>query len=164
MARRGIEPRTSCSASQELNPEADPGIFVRGRGVQPSDKIWQAKKWGWAKREKGRGRGGGLQYLFCFSMVEIYFSHWNSFTDNKYYKYDIPLCFRQARHTQVLLFKRFVKCVSYVTVGGGSGGPPLRGDVKAVHQIKWHKTRIIGFIVRHFHKRTLKFDCHFASW
>ena len=38
-----------------------------------------------------------------------------------------------------------------------------RGDVKAVHQIKWHKTRIIGFIVRLFHKRTLKFDCHFAS-
>ena len=40
----------------------------------------------------------------------------------------------------------------------------IRGDVKAFHQIIWPKTRIIGFIVRHFHKRTLTFDCHFASW
>ena len=43
---------------------ADPGIFVRG--VQPSENFWQAKK---NTTKRGEGGGGGLQYLFCFSMV-----------------------------------------------------------------------------------------------
>ena len=75
------------------------------------------------KGERGRGEGGRLQYLFCFSMVEIYFWHWNSFTDNNFfYKYDIARCFLQAKHIRGDCLS-FVKWVSNIT-GWGSGGPP----------------------------------------
>ena len=50
------------------------------------------------------------------------------------------------------------------TDGDRTDGRMERSVVKAVHQIKWPKTRIIELIVRHFHKQTLTFDCHYVSW
>ena len=75
-----------------------------GGGVQPSEKFWQAKK---KKTPTKGGEGGGLQYLFCFSMVV-----------------DIPRCFLQAKTHSGWLFKlcKIGKCVIYVTVGGGGAG------------------------------------------
>ena len=65
--------RSSCSG-------ADSGIFVRGRSTLPKNFDKPKKKKKKKKREGGKGRG--LKYLFCVSMVEIYFCHWNSFTEN----------------------------------------------------------------------------------
>ena len=91
-------------------------------GVQPSEKVWKAKKKKKKKKKKNakKGEGGLLQYLFCFSMVEIYFRHWNSFINNNFYKYDISWCFLQAKHIQGYCLS-FVKCV---ILQGGLGGPP----------------------------------------
>ena len=50
-----------------------------GGGVQPSEIFWQAKK---KNRQKGEREGGGLQYLFCFSM-----------------KVDIPAVFSAGKNT-----------------------------------------------------------------
>ena len=61
-----------------------------GGGLKRSEKFWQARKKNKIKR-RGFECGKGPQYLFCTSMVEILFSHWNGFPDNK--KYDITRCF-----------------------------------------------------------------------
>ena len=106
----------SLKCEQTLNkPGADPGIFVRGGPT--IRKIVKSKKKNKQKQTKKakRGEGGRLQYLlqysvFCFSMVEIYFCHWNSFINNNFYKYDIPRCFLQAKHIQGDCLS-FAKCV-----------------------------------------------------
>ena len=55
------------------NAGADPGIFVRG--VQPSEKFWQAKKKKKKKKKTTkREKGIGGFSIYCFSMVEIYFA------------------------------------------------------------------------------------------
>ena len=69
------------------------------------------------KKKTKREEGWRLQYLFCFSMVEIYFCHWNSFINNIFYKYDISWCFLQAKHIKGDCLS-FVKCVIL------QGGPP----------------------------------------
>ena len=108
--------------------------FSPGGGVQPSEKNLTSKKKK-DRKEKGErevGEGGGghgwLKYLFCFSMVEIYFAiETNSFTDNGFYRYDIPRYFLQAKHIRDDCFS-FVKCISVsdgtLGAGGGSGEPP----------------------------------------
>ena len=74
-------------------PGADPGISVKwgvgGVWFQPSENFDKRKK-----RQKWERKGGGLQYLFCFDMVEWLKSIFAI-------KYDI-----------------LVKCVSDVTFGG----------------------------------------------
>ena len=53
---------------QNLQPiQAPIQEFSSGGGVQPFEKFWQAKN----KKKDKKGKGG-LQYLYCFGMVEIY--------------------------------------------------------------------------------------------
>ena len=76
--------------------------FSPGGGGSNLLKIFDKQE---KKNPTERGEGGGLQYLFCFSMVV-----------------DIPRCFLQANKTlSRWLFKlcKIGKCVIYVTVGGG---------------------------------------------
>ena len=56
------------------------------------------------KKKGGGGEREGVQYLFCVSMVKIYFCRCNSFTDNNFYKYDIPRWFLQATPHSRCLF------------------------------------------------------------
>ena len=70
-----------------------PGVYLTLKGLWYWNKVSKEKKNTKKKQKKKqadkKSRGRGLQYLFWFSMVEIYFRHWNSFTDNIFYKYDI---------------------------------------------------------------------------
>ena len=68
-------------------------------------------------RKREKEEGGGLRLLFCLSMVEIYFCHWNSFSVN-------ILFFLSPGKTHLKRWDdcfNFIKCVSGVTGGGGSG-------------------------------------------
>ena len=89
----------------------------RQGGVQTFRNFWQAKKKKHTHThtyEKGKG---GFS-IYCFSMIEIYFCHRNSFTDNTFSKYDIPRFFLHVKHIRDDCFS-FVKCASDVTRGGG---------------------------------------------
>ena len=100
-------------------------IFRRGGGVvQPSEKfLTSKKKKKTIKRKKGRGRcwgvTGGLSiYSALVWSKSIFAIETNSFTDNDFYKYDIPRYFLQAKHIRDDCF-RFVKCISESGVARG---------------------------------------------
>ena len=95
-----------------------------GGGSNLPENFDKQKKKNHQKKKKTKGAGGfPKKNLFCLSLVEIYFCNWNSFQGNNFHKYDLPPVILFL-HTKTHLRFSMVKCVSYVTVRGGSGGPP----------------------------------------
>ena len=77
--------------------------------------------------KKKRGEGAGFS-IYWFSMVEIYFCHWNIFTDHNFYKMTSRCVFSRQNHIRGVCFS-FLKCVSDFTGGGGGGSGVLPREI-----------------------------------
>ena len=99
--------------------------FRQGGGGSNLPKNFDKRKKNQKTKKKKKRAGAFQKKSILLKLVEIYFCNWNSFQGNNFHKYDLPpvILFLHTKHIWDYCFS-MVKCVSYVTVRGGFGGPP----------------------------------------
>ena len=68
-----------------------------GGGSYIPENVWPAKQKLNKKRQKGGGGGRGASVFFLHCYGRNRNSHWNSFHDNSFHKYDLPQFFIHAK-------------------------------------------------------------------